>query len=173
MTGRFRYFRSMTVVLAMGMLLQSAMADTAETTPPTQQLDEIVVKTDHLNQIRQAMLETENRFYARYNQLNTDDDFDVDCARTASLGSRIQGHRCEIAFYAKAREQESSAYLAGYYAPAAELVYLERIVDYRKNALKLINSDLQLRKLVRQREDLGKLYTRRQKEIFAHRWIDW
>jgi len=37
----------------------------------------------------------------------------------------------------------------------------------------VINHDVQLRKLIRKRDDLGKLYARRQKEIFKDRWIDW
>jgi len=161
-------------MVAMSVLLPPvAMAATEASTPQVAQLDEFVVKADHLWQLRKAMVEAEDRFYARFNELNTNDDFDVDCTRDTPLGTHISRRRCQAHFYGQALQQEVSAALGGYYAPQAQLVYLERVIDYRNNALQVINSDAQLRKLIRKREDLGKLYSRRQKEIFKGRWIDW
>jgi hypothetical protein len=175
MTGSITRTLCMSAAVAITALLQTtAMAATQTAAKPAvEQLDEFVVKSDHLWQIRRAIVEAENRFYARYNELNTNDDFDVECAVNAALGSRIASRRCEIHFYDQARQEAASAALGGYYAPDAELVYLERIADYRNNALKIINSDLQLRKLARKREDLGRLYIKRQKEVFKDRWIAW
>jgi hypothetical protein len=175
MNGRLTRYLCIPAALAMTMLAQPAAiaATEAATARPEQQLDEFDVKANHLRQIRQAITEAENRFYARYNDLNTNDDFDVHCTRTAALGTHIARRRCEINFYEQALQEWASATVGGYYAPEPQLVYLERIQDYRKNALQVINRDLQLRKLIRKRDDLDKLYARRQKEIFKDRWIDW
>lgn len=175
MTLRFAKVLAIPAALASTLLLQTvAMASAPDAgTQPTEQLDEFVVRANHLWQIRRAIVETEDRFYARYNQLNRDDDFDVHCARSAPLGTRIASRRCEVAFYENAQQQAVIYQLGGPYAPDPELVRLERLPDYRRNALQVINSDPQLRKLARRREDLEKLYFRRQKEIFADRWIDW
>jgi hypothetical protein len=178
MTGRFAQILCIPAALAAA-LLQPPFAMAAATVtakPAVEELDEVVVKGDHLWQIRNAIREAEDRFYARYNALNANKDFDVTCERRAPyLGTRIatESGRCGIAFYVKARENYSSAFLSGYIAPDPEVVYLERIQDYRKNALKVINSDVQLRKLIHKREELGRLYSRRQKEIFKDRWFDW
>jgi hypothetical protein len=135
--------------------------------------DEVIVSANRLWQIRKAMIETEDRFYARYNKLNADGDFDMICGVSAPLGTRIQSRRCQVSFVIDAQFTAANAELTGGFAPPPELVLLERYDEYRRHALRIINNDPELRRLIRQREMLGARLVSRQKEIFSTRWIDW
>jgi hypothetical protein len=137
-----------------------------------EELDEVIVKGNRLWQIRKAITDTEDRFYARFNKLNSDNDFDIYCSRI---------RRCLPVFYMDAQMEEanhgiadalahgSPILLSGY----AQVVWLERYPDYRQKALAVINNDRQLRALIHQRQALGKKLSERRKEIFKDRWITW
>ncbi len=56
-------------------------------------------------------------------------------------------------------------------APDPQLVELERRDEYKQAALKVINGDARLRRLVREREELEKRYLAERKKRFKGRWI--
>jgi hypothetical protein len=163
-----------TAALTLLVPLQS-MAAPSDSGPPEaeQELDEVIVEGSPLWKLRREIRETEDRFYARYNELNTNDDFDVYCAKQAALGSRLRSTRCRIAFYQDAEIAAVQAYLTGGFAPDPEIVFLERWDEYRRQALAVINSDVNLRRLVHRREELGKSYQKARKDYFKDRWIRW
>jgi hypothetical protein len=61
-----------------------------------QELDEVTVfgSAGHLTELRAAAIAAEDRFYARYNDLNEIDDFDVLCREEARIGTRLRKRNC-------------------------------------------------------------------------------
>lgn len=139
--------------------------------PPLEELDEAKVKATKLWQIRENMVALEEQFFARYNELNKNDDYDVHCSSEAPLGTRFKKRVCRIAYHEDAQAAEAQALLGGYSAPPASMVLLARYSDYEKNALAVINSDVRLRRLVREREELEKRYIAERKRRFKGKWI--
>jgi hypothetical protein len=170
-------------VLAFGLLMQASAgaAPDPDSAQPLPELDEVVVEGNHLWQIRMAIADTEARFYSRFNDLNSNNDFDVYCSRSARLGTRISRNSCLPAFLKDAMAEEAiqevnemrgvgTVFSPGGYA---ETIWLERYNDYRKNALDVINGDRELRVLIRRRDVLERQLEARRKEIFKDRWISW
>jgi hypothetical protein len=125
----------------------------------TEQLDELQIVGRKLYRIRMGAVDVEDRFYALYNDLNQNDEFDIHCKVEAPTGTLLKVRICRLALYEKALEEEARAYLTGMDSPPpAQLVALSRLADYRENALTLINSHPQLRELISQREALEKKY---------------
>jgi hypothetical protein len=149
-----------------------AVAQPAGTTAPERvELDEVTVMGKKLYQMRKEIVEAEDRFYAAFNELNTNDDYDVHCATEARTGTRIRNRVCKPVFYANAQENEARAMLTGDYAPPADLVALERSDDYRKGVLAVINKNPKLRRLVRERDELEQHYLKERQARFKGRWI--
>ncbi|MET0280379.1 MAG: hypothetical protein ABW278_04545 [Steroidobacteraceae bacterium] len=136
-----------------------------------EELDEATVEATKLWQMREKMVALEERFYALYNDLNKDDDFDVHCAMEAPLGTRLKKRVCRIEYFENAQAEEAQALLGGYSAPPADLVLMSRYPDFTKTMLGLINGDPRLRKLVREREALEKRYIAERKKRFKGKWI--
>lgn len=71
-------------------------ASAAEGTEHVEQLEgvEVYGSPPELASQRQAITDAENRFYARYNELNLNDDFDVNCRVEARTGTRLTSRTC-------------------------------------------------------------------------------
>ncbi len=136
-----------------------------------EELDEVQVKGTKLWQMRERIVAAEERFFKLYNELNTEDDYDVNCAREAPLGTRLKSRICRVQYFEDAEAEYAQAMLTGGYAPNPQMVALERGDDYRKHALKVINSDPRLRKLIKEREELEQRYLKERKKRFKGRWI--
>lgn len=64
------------------------------------QIDEVVVtgkKT--LPQVRQEIRELDLQIYSMFNELNTDDDYDIICRKMARIGSQIVRNNCKARLY--------------------------------------------------------------------------
>jgi hypothetical protein len=133
----------------------------------TEQLDEIEVVGKRLYQIRKRAIEIEDRIYALYSDLNKNDEFDIHCRLEEPTGSHMKQRKCTVALYRNARVEEVQAWLRGDYRPEADMVALQRYPEYRKVSLAVINSNPQLRKLVRERMALEKKYQVAYKERFG------
>ena len=72
-------------------------------------LDPVIVKGKRggLAEMRQEMVQLEERFFARYNELNTRDEFDTHCHQEARLGTRFERRYCRAVFEAEAFEKEA------------------------------------------------------------------
>ena len=159
------------VLLANPVLPADAVGANSANLESGNQLDELVIEGKRLYQLRKEIVEAEDRFFKLYNALNTDDDFDVHCAREASLGSRITQRVCRADFYAAAETEYAVAMFQGYYAPPPELVALQRRDEYRAKALALINRHPDLLRLLRRRDDLERAYIKTRKERFKDHWV--
>jgi hypothetical protein len=121
-------------------------------------LDEVLVQGTRRWTLRQQMIAVEDRFYALYDELNKDSDFDVHCHIEVPTGRIIKERVCRVAFHENAQEVEVNALRDGHSAPPADVVAQARSADFEKHFLQVVNSDPRLRKLVRERETLGKMY---------------
>jgi len=160
------------VVLMLAMLcLQPARSATAAAANPSSELPEVVVESKRLSRMRQEIIQVENRFFALFNDLNTEDDFDVHCRHNTPTGTRIQQRVCLVQFYEEAQAEWARAQLTGDYAPPAELVALERGPEYKRRALAVINAHPELRRLVKERDALEKKFLATRKERFKGHWF--
>ena len=71
---------------------QEGVAPAALQPPPSD--DEIIVLGKRLEALRIRIERAENDVYARFNEINSDDLFDVHCYERPSTGSRIENRRC-------------------------------------------------------------------------------
>jgi hypothetical protein len=135
-------------------------------------LNEVLVPGTPLWKLRQKMVEVEDQFYALYNQVNKDKDFDVHCHIETPTGRIIKERACRVAFIEDAQAVEVQAMLDGHSAPPADMVALAREADFEQHFLQVVNSDKRLLKLVREREALGKKYDERHAEMArTHHWF--
>src|SRR5690349_6707097 len=65
-----------------------------------QTLEEVIVSGSHLKpyELRQRIVEAEDRFYSRYNEINDEDEFDVNCIVVASTGTNLKHRICRPVF---------------------------------------------------------------------------
>jgi hypothetical protein len=88
-----------------------AEADESESGAPDV-MEEIVVYGDKsLSQLRREMHLASEAFFDVYNELNSDDDFDIQCDYETTLGDRRRNHVCRPRFAVKAEARETAAYL--------------------------------------------------------------
>jgi hypothetical protein len=151
----------------------AAPADATPTAParPDEQLDEIIVQGTRLWQMHKALTDADDRFFARYNEINKDHDFDVHCDMEAPLGTRIKQRICRPAFQERAEEQWARGLLEGFSAIPPELIWLVREDEYRKNLLDVARGDPLLMKMLRERDALAKRYEAERKRRMKGRWI--
>jgi hypothetical protein len=144
--------------------------EAATTAAPGQEqlLDEVVVRGTQLWKLRQRMKKTEDKFYALYNKLNKEQDFDVHCHIETPTGRVIKERICRVAFFEDAQEIEAKALLDGHSAPPAYMVAQARNADFEAHFLKVINSDPRLLKMVREREALGAQYSEELKRRYRN-----
>jgi hypothetical protein len=139
---------------------------------PGENLDELVIRAKRLKlrEMRAQIVEVENRFYAKYNELNTNDDYDIHCREYAATGSISKDRVCRASFeerldihYARdvMRMMDGVGTVPPPQAPDREL--LEKYALLRKHALKVINANPELRRMVREREALDKAYNEEQR----------
>lgn len=64
-------------------------------------------------QLRQEMDRVEQRFYALYNKLSTQDEFDIVCTMQAQPNSKFKHRMCRPRFLLKASNADAQAFLDG------------------------------------------------------------
>jgi hypothetical protein len=111
-----------------------------------------------LREMRDEMVRLEDLFYQRYNQLNTDDQYDVHCYMEQPTGTLLRYRVCRPQFAETATSEEAKAFLGGYSVAPANLVIMSKYPDFEKHALAVINRDRDLLRLVREREALEARY---------------
>ncbi len=150
-----------------------APPDITPTAPakPYEQLDEIIVQGTRLWQMHKAITDADDRFFARYNEINKNHDFDVHCAMEAPLGTKLKQRICRAAFQEKAEEEWARALLQGTAANPPEVVRVAREDQYRKNLLDVVRGNPELMKMLRQRDALEKKYEAELKKRMKGKWI--
>lgn len=89
--------------LATATAMNEARAAEAE-----RQLDEVVVRATRLRTagLRKQMIQLEDQFFSKYNELNTQDDFDVHCFQEVRTGTKFGRRYCRAVCEDKAMEAE-------------------------------------------------------------------
>jgi len=146
-----------------------------------QPLDEVLVEVNR-GKLIQEMIKLEDRFFERYNELNTNDDFDTDCDLETRAGTRVERRYCRAVYQTRALQKEASGYLyflqknnpppSGNPAPGEQPPppllegpplpsYMEiaaRQKDYQENIREVVRKHPELQELLRERHELGKRY---------------
>lgn len=169
-------------------LLLAPLADGASPADPAEQSalrEEVVVEATRakLNEIRHAMVRIEDRFYERYNELNTNDDFDVHCRREARVGTRIERRYCRAVYENKAyenegrqgfinlqglRDQAAPLPQGSVSPPVPAIAAIEaRREEFRKNMRDVVSRDPELIDLLRERAELGQRFEAMRRRLFG------
>ncbi|MFL2873600.1 MAG: hypothetical protein ACJZ8M_09750 [Pseudohongiellaceae bacterium] len=72
-----------------------------------------VLGTRTLYSIRMEIVDEENKIFSMFNELNSDDRFDILCDKIAPTGSHIQQRVCEPRFVTETRAQMTQDYVRG------------------------------------------------------------
>ena len=134
-------------------LLQPAFAADATVTA------EVTVRAKReLEKIRLEIDAAQDRFIARYNELNKDPQYAMKCNDEARTGSRFTHHHCVPEFVNTATNAEARAALDGHFAPPAALVTASKKDSFQKNMLDIASSSPELQNLAREYSDLQARY---------------
>jgi hypothetical protein len=172
-------------------LCAAAQPAAKSTTTPSEVLDEVLVRGKRLNELKAAIVVAEDRFYARYNELNKVDIFDIECAVDAPIGTKIPQRLCLTKLQLNARSDHGREYLqnlqettkhapgkgGGSLAPGKppdtdpDVVWSARYDEYRNNMLDLLKQNRDLQRLAREGEDARKRYNAEYKRRLKGRLI--
>ena len=148
---------------------------------PEETLDEVVVEATRarLSQMRQEMVQLEDRFFERFNELNTIDDFDTYCDQEARIGTQMKRRYCRAVYETKALRTEGQEYIKHLPSfvdptptlsapPVPAIVVIEaRRKDYQKNMLEVTSRNPELIQLARERYELGLRYEATRRKVFG------
>lgn len=160
---------------AMLCLLGIANAESAgvQLPAPTEQLDEVTVEGARLSRMRERIVAAEDRFYALYNELNKNDDYDVHCTNEAPLGTRFKKRICRVEFYSRAKQEYGASIAAmlggvagGGSAKSPTLIALEREPEYRATMRQIVQENPALLRLLKERDALERRYIAARKQRF-------
>jgi hypothetical protein len=97
-----------TVLAAACWLAPSITSYAANSAEQLSQLDQADVYAQRtLSQLRRDLIEAEDRFYAEYNELNDNDEFDVNCQHDPRTGSRLVLRICRAVYQEEAIRDSS------------------------------------------------------------------
>ena len=161
-------------------------ADTAAIAPSdvteVRALDEVVVTGNlkSLSEAKKAVIEAEERFYARYNELNKDHRFDIVCHMDvpADHPSRITTRVCEPRYISDGTNAEgvklqSIPTEGNIRLASTESIRMAGMGEMRKRTLELIRKDPELLRALLERARLQEHFDELRKEKFKDRWISW
>ncbi len=155
------------------------------TTQPSQNqdgvaLDEVVVRGQRLALLREEIVEAEDRFYARYNELNSNDEFDIVCQRRQRTGTIMVTRVCFPRIVEIATGTEAAAIAEAYdrnkyngegedkaarpQGTPASVVLAAKSPEYKAGMLRLLRKHPELRALVAEQEELQRRYDRARKK---------
>jgi len=157
---RSRYGLRAAVALLMGLALAGRLSAATEPASSSTErvLEEVVIEGMAAWQLQQVILETEDRFFALYNELNDRNDFDVHCTLRAPTGTRLRQRSCNAVYFDRAQKDEARQFLEGVSAHSPRSIELLRGEEFRRHLLEVADGDSRLRKLLRDRDLLMKRY---------------
>lgn len=94
------------VTILLTMLLASVQVHAAEE-------EQIVIEELTVPQLRAEIEKIQDEYYAVFNRLNEDDDFDIVCQKFTPTGTNIPQVGCEPAFFTKRRSESANNYRTG------------------------------------------------------------
>ena len=173
-----------TLALAGGPSIAVLAAETSAVAPADlseiRDLEEIVVTGDRtLSAAREAIVEAEDRFYNRYNELNTDDKFDIKC-RMQEQGSKFRVRVCIPRYVEEGTHAEAMKLLmpssvgGAVMLASSETVGASLRAELKKRTLDLVRKDPELMRALLERARLEQYYQQLRKEKFKNgKWIVW
>lgn len=172
-------------LMCMACALPASAATTVVTVPEDEimtvtTLDEVVVtgRLDSLSGLRLALLEAEDRFYERWNDINDDDRLDVYCRTEAPTGTRLERRRCEPRMVDD-KTRESALVFTGMTEGTAQYqstdaIRLQAASELKRRTLLMVEHDAELRRALLERARLQELLDARRKEKLSNgRWFAW
>jgi hypothetical protein len=72
-----------------------------------QSMEQVIVNGTRVKpyELRQRIMEVEDRFYSRYNELNDEEEFDVNCIVAAPTGTNLKHRSCRPVFEERAIQE--------------------------------------------------------------------
>ena len=119
------------------------------------ELDEVAVNGKKWRDLKREMIEVEDRFYKRFNTLNTNDDFDIHCQMDKPTGTIVPQRQCQMQFLVEAGATDGQEFHRGLIGtssnrnvntPLAVLqpLWLQRRAEFRATARALLEKDPEL-----------------------------
>jgi hypothetical protein len=139
-------------------LFIAADADAAGLTDELVPEVEINARRESLRHLRSEVVRLEEDFYAKYNELNTDDQYDVQCDQTEPTGSTLRRRECHPVFVNRATAAEAYAFLGEDPVPPASSVIVRKWPAFEKTLLKAIKTHPELQKLAATHAAMQKRY---------------
>ena len=172
-------FSLLLVVTAVPALAGKTVAIAPPDLAEVETLEEVIVAGDRssLSSARKAIDDAEDRLYARFNELNDVDAFDIVCRVEASTGTLIKKRACEAEGLGEWMSMEVATVLfsAGGMVPASTTGAMRELfmAESKKRMLQLLRKDAGLKRALLERARLEKHYEDLRKEKFAGHWIVW
>jgi hypothetical protein len=113
-------------------------------------VDEVLVQADRnlVLHMRQELTRREDQFYATFNKLNTDNQFDIICESRARTGSVFRNRNCRARFEQDANAAAFQAWWMGNASiPPAQAIAVKRI-EMRQRIIELLTAHPELRTAV-------------------------
>jgi hypothetical protein len=88
-----------------------SVAAPAPASTPSRSVEQIIVEGKPIAQLRLRIRIAEDAFYNRFNEINSDDRYDIHCFMRAITGSRIQHRYCEFQGWSEAAANYAAALL--------------------------------------------------------------
>lgn len=141
--------RTILALFAAVLTLPMAAVGQDEAASTDQAMDEIVVVSKKsMSELRRETYEAEEDFYATYNKLNDEKEYDVRCFYEKPTGSNIKNHVCRAQFVTKAFERHARRNrnnLSSVANQSADPILAEKTAKFQEKMEALIasNPDLQ------------------------------
>ncbi|MEO6186881.1 MAG: hypothetical protein ABIP83_11360 [Steroidobacteraceae bacterium] len=135
------------------------------------ELDEVAVNGKTWRQLKREVIEAEDRFFKRFNALNTNDDFDIYCRMDKATGTIIPQRQCRIQFLVNAGAIDAQDFYMGLTTPAAsrgvntplatlQPLWLQRREEYRQTARAVLEKNPELLAMANELARLREQYDR-------------
>jgi hypothetical protein len=175
----------MALVPAAAVLAEDAPGAAPQGTPltnkdgtPLQTLDDVVVtgKLNSLSGIRKAMVDAQDRFYNRWNELNKDPQWNVTCENIAPTGTRIAKRVCDPQKIAD-EQHDQAMYLLGMGGNVrfTSVEEMRRVInpELKERMLKMVKVDPELMTALLEHAKLVQIYEdTRKKKFTGHLFVN-
>lgn len=173
--------KAVRINLLAALLLAPGVLAATDATEPAPLLDEIEVRgqAPALEALRQELIQLEDRFYERYNELNASDLFDVHCADAVRTGTRLARRYCRAVFEERAFETEGREHLWAlqfqqgpppkeWIPPTPPIVAIERRRrEFRQVMIEVTGRHPELLEILKERAELAERYEQARRSRFG------
>jgi hypothetical protein len=130
--------------------------------------DEVrVTAKRQLEAMRKEIVAAEDRFFAKYNELNTKREYRISCSSERPTGTLFNRRKCNPEFVTSATGGEARAWLGQYSMPPAFSVIDGKSAEYKKNAVDLVKKNPELLQLLLERHAAQMRYDEAVKRAFG------